>query len=587
MRSLWTFGFVLAPLAASATIDYSVKVEPDAKQLKVTVSFVAKSGKTNLHIPRWSPGSYNLANLNGRVQGIAVSGENSPTIAPVPDDLSSWTVTSPSGKRVSVTYALTTTVADDRIHYSGASTYLYVEGRKEEDCHLSLDMPTGWKSYCGLDASGGKDSYVAPTYDVLADNPVSAGVLTTDTYTSHGVGHTIVYHSGDPSKLNRANVIAACKFVSDSEGDFFGGLPFKKYVWHFTVFDAPDGGWGLEHLASTEIGLATGLGTGTKSVLAHEYFHAWNVKRIRSSVLGPFDYTKVPKTGALWWLEGVTDYYAWLLPTRYGMFNEDTFYGDIVKNTQTTRAEKARMEVSPYDSSYRVGEANNGRGNSSGYMVNYYNTGWLLGMCLDIEIRTSTGGAKSLDDVEMELWKQCRNNQPGFPEDGIRKALVKVAGQGLGTAYDKWVIAPGELPVEAQLSKVGLAMTTSKEDYVDAGFDVMGGFGGFRVRRVRDSASSQLQERDQIVAINGEDVSGMSGREAAGYWQKIASSAKAGDDIKLKIKRDQDEKDVELKFVTSSRDVVKVQKSPLSTPEQDKLRKAWLTGGKSKLPYSG
>jgi predicted metalloprotease with PDZ domain len=119
------------------------------------------------------------------------------------------------------------------------------------------------------------------------------------------------------------------------------------------------------------------------------------------------------------------------------------------------RSNPARLTVSPYQASFQVAAANNGRGNSNGFQISYYNLGWLAGMCLDIEIRQQSGGKHSLDDVAHALYDLCKDNKPGFEEDEIRKQCIRFGGPSLGAFYDKVVMSPGELPIEEQLAKVG------------------------------------------------------------------------------------------------------------------------------------
>lgn len=583
MRCLALGAMMAVSVSALADVDYHVQVDPVAKKLVVALEFDTKGTVTSVAMPNWAPGSYRLQEGGPKVKELTVHDASGRTVNAEHPDAATWTFSNTGNRRMTVSYSLDATFNDDRVHFAGPATYMYVVGRTQEKCRLTISAPSGWNSYTGLDYIGKSLIMTAPTYDVLADNPVSCGKLVTDTYFSKGTPHTIVYHTGDPSKLNRTKVIEACKFVSDSEGDFFGGHPFKKYIWHFTVMDSADGGWGLEHLASTQIGLASGLGDHTKTVLAHEYFHAWNVKRIRSSVLGPFDYTKLPKTGALWWLEGVTDYYASLLTHRYGMFDEAFFFTEIEKNIQRTRAANARLEVSPYDSSFRVGEASNGRGNSQGYRVNYYNTGWLLGMCLDIELRSRTNGKYSLDDVERALWQQCKDSKPGFAEDGIRNLLVKFGGGDMGSIYDKWVMQPGELPVEDQLAKVGLTFGKTMVKFKDAGFDAFGGQRGLRVGRLR--TGDAVKEGDIILEANGQSFSGMGGQQASRALQQIVDSAAVGTELSLKVKRGEDEVTTSVKVLDGQREVFKVAHGE-SSPSADRLRTSWYSGGKAKLNYS-
>ncbi|MBS1721729.1 MAG: M61 family metallopeptidase [Armatimonadetes bacterium] len=583
MRCLALFVCAAVSTASWADVHYFVNVDPAGKKLDVKFEFETKGASTSIAMPNWAPGSYRLSEGGGKIKSLVVKDQTGHEVVLEHPDPATWSFSNKGITKVQATYSLDQTFNGEGVHYSGPSTYMYLVGRTQEKCQLVIGAPPAWNTYCGLEYVGRSLIMQARSYDELADNPVSCGKFVTDTYVSMGTPHTIVYHTGDASKVDRKKVVEACKFVSDSEGDFFGGHPFKKYVFHFTVMDSADGGWGLEHLASTQIGLASGVGDHTKTVIAHEYFHAWNVKRIRSAVLGPFDYTKLPKTGALWWLEGVTDYYASLLTHRYGMFDEAFFFTEIESNIQRTRAAQARMEVSPYDSSFRVGEASNGRGNSQGYRISYYNTGWVLGLCLDIELRSRTNGKKSLDDVEHLLWNQCKDNKPGFPEDGIRAALIKVGGVGMGDIYDKWVMKPGELPVEEQLAKVGLTFGKTSVSFKDPGFDAFGGQRGLRVGRLRTGDS--IKEGDVILGVNGQSFEGMSGQQANAAFRKALDATLFGGKLSLVLKRGEESVNAEVPVSEGKRDVFKVSHSA-SGPDTDRLREGWYTAGKTKLSSS-
>jgi predicted metalloprotease with PDZ domain len=362
------------------------------------------------------------------------------------------------------------------------------------------------------------------------------------------------------------------------ETDFFGDeAPYDHYVWHFAVNDNEDGAGGLEHLASTEITLARGVGPRAVDVLAHEFFHLWNVKRIRSKVLGPFDYTKLPQTGAIWWLEGVTDYYAYTLLHRYGWTNDASYFDTIASNLTIVRRNSAYKEIGPNESSMRVDEDSSGRGNSNGYHISYYNLGWLAGMCLDIEMRSQTHGVHTLDDVEHALWSLCRDDKPGFEEDEIRNQFVKFGGRPMGLAYDRIVMWPAGMRFEETLAKAGLQLVTKPESFVELGFTYGGGFGanGLRVQSVTHSGI-QLEVGDTITGINGSDFGDETGRAAMISATASLRSAVAGKPIKLTISRKGTTKTVEITPAASSRKSYAVQRMENPTPEQKQLGDAWL-----------
>lgn len=583
-RAFFSLVFGLLAALAVAEIRYTVTPLVELNRVKVQMTFDAKAGPFDLQMPNWAPGAYFFSEFGRNVQDFVLKDEkNAIPFEKVGND--TWKVASYGGGRVTADYTVPCQMVDGAMHYSGPSTYMYVVGRKEEDCKLNLNVAPGWNIAVGLDGSG--HEFHAPDYDVLADNPVTLGNYIELTYSSRGKPHIIALRNAAKSQVDQNNLIKICKLISDSQADFFGGLPYNKYVWHFSVTPGQDGGGGLEHLSSTQITLPSGVGPISVRVMSHEFFHLWNVKRIRSRVLGPFDYTQLPKTGALWWLEGTTDYYASLLLLRYGPMDEPWFHTELVRNLVSVRSNPARLEVSPFESSMRVGEANNGRGNSNGWRISYYNLGWLVGLCLDIELRAMTQGRRSLDDVTRALFQLCRDpNKPGFEEDEIRKQCVRFGGPAMGEFFDKVVMKPGELPIEQQLEKVGLELAQVEETFVDPLIDlapIFGGGNGVRVARVRGEAETVgLKADDVILEVNGVSVASASSQEATGKASAALRAAKAGEAIKVKVRRAGEEKEFVVRAVEGKRSLWKVLEGKSSDPEKLALRKGLYYAGKKK-----
>src|SRR5579871_1055585 len=322
-RLLTAVALTLAAAFAAAEIDYDVALRPsgDAHVLHITMTIPNDGNNVFVQCPRWGPGAYVYSDSGRGVQAFSAKDESGNKLSFEHPDLSTWVVAAPAGK-LKVEYEVTQGVSNEIAHYSGPRTYLYVEGRTQEKCGLKIDVPSDWNIRMGLDPVGdSKNEFTAPTYDVLADTPVTMGKFIEDTYTSHGKPHYIVMYGSDAKSVDRQLLMKICKFTSDAEGSFFGEVPYKRYVWHMSVNGNRTGGGGLEHLNGTEITLGSTVATGAQSVITHEFFHLWNVKRIRSRPLGPFNYTALPMTGALWWLEGVTDYYAIMVPSKYGWWD--------------------------------------------------------------------------------------------------------------------------------------------------------------------------------------------------------------------------------------------------------------------------
>jgi len=598
------FVVAAASIAASqAEVKYTVEVKPDAGVLHVTMQIPQTSNGCMLQLPNWGPGGYRLNDNFTRVQHLVATDpdgkalkvdtkveilekryEESGSYKTASNRLCTWIV-APAAE-TTIQYDVPSLLSDGSIHWGGPATYIYETSRLRDKCQLDIKVPKGWPIYTGLnETKPGSHSYTAKTYDVLADNPVSTGDLTVDSYISRGKKHWIVMRGAPRAKVDRAKLLKACKFVSDMETDFFGDrAPYDHYVWHFAVNNSADGAGGLEHLSSTEISLAQGVGPRAVDVLAHEFFHLWNVKRIRSKVLGPFDYTKLPQSGAIWWLEGVTDYYAYNLLHRYGWTDDASYFDTIVSNLTIVRRNPAHTQIGPNEASMRVDEDSNGRGNSNGYHISYYNLGWLAGMCLDIEMRYQTKGKHTLDDVEQALWNICRDDKPGFEEEEIRNQLVKFGGKPMGLAYDRIVMWADGMQIEQTLAKAGLELVAKPQPFVEVGFTYGGGFGAtaVKVTSVTAAVSGKLELGDSIVGVNGVDLEGDNVRAMTASLAREMRGAVAGKPIKLAVIRAGKTVNVEVVPYSASRDTYAVQRMKNATPDQQALGTAWLATKKFK-----
>jgi predicted metalloprotease with PDZ domain len=583
--SIVALGIVGAGLASQSRADiiYSVAPGSGENSIRVGLSLVAKGDSVDFQIPNWAPGSYRYSDNWKRVTNFTSSvGLDKDKFQVVKEnegkipEIVTWRVGAKKGALVNISYEVPVAFGDGVGHFAGPSTYMYVVGRKEEACVVHFKFGEETPVVVGLDPYAKTGSaYIAKTYDVLSDNPVTYGAFTLDTYDYKGKTHYIAYRGAAKKNVDREYVKKACLFITDMQADFFGNVPYNRYVWHFSVNDSPDGAGGLEHLSSTQISMGAGAGPGVISVYSHEFFHLWNVKRIRSKPLGPFDYTTLPQTGALWWLEGVTDYYAHTLLGRYGWYGKnereksalDKLYADIVSNTRGVRARKERLEVSPYDSSFRVREAANGRGNSQGFGVSYYNTGWLCGLVLDIAILEKSNGKYSLDDVEKALWQICREDRPGFAEDEIRKQCVRFGGTDLGALYDQIIMKPGELPVEDSLKKIGKELTEFEESFGKIPFGMRTSIED-KCLRVISSDIPDLKQGDLIESINERSTVSDTNATLTAALRSLTGSAKAGDTWKVKLK---DGREVSVKIEEGKRKSFAVRSIPNPTANQIKL----------------
>lgn len=541
--------------------------------MHVAITFKAASTTTALEIPAWGPGSYVY---NRAAEGV--SNVRSTSGAVTNPSRGKWSVATTAGAETTVSYDLPLNIFAGAAHLSGPALYMYLPDRKREACKLVVDLPANWKIACGLDTDGSANVFTAPTgYDLLADNPITMGDFIEDTYNIAGRPHTIVLYGVAKATVDRPFLKKACAEISRMETSLFGGAPYRKYVWHFRVNEGADGGGGLEHLSSTEITLSSGMGPGLVGVMAHEFFHLWNVKRIRSKALGPFDYTQLPQTGALWWLEGVTDYYAHVLLRRNNWNDDAIYFDELARQARSLRNAPDRFKVSSYDSSYRVRDTNNGRGNSQGFGFSYYDAGHQLGFIFDIALLERTDGKYSLDDVELALWNMCKDNQPGFEEGEIRRQLVRFGDLELGELYDKIVMSPGELPMEEYLGKVGMTLaqkpvTTYVPRIVTSARAARKGM----VVVSETGGDSGVKADDVIFEVNGVRVDFGTTHEIIDAWKKGIKGATDATMFSIKFIRDGKPMVGKLGFrkVMTTRYVIESKPNP--TEAELRLRRLWL-----------
>jgi predicted metalloprotease with PDZ domain len=593
LASSFTFLLIL-PVAANCHAD-SIRydVAPDAanKQFRIVMTVPGvKEGKVRIQIPAWSPGAYIIGNYSANIAELAATdAKGSPLDVRHPDKLT-WEIDANGAEKVKITYAVTNSDVQSvdgkpkRAHLSGPRSYMYVVGRKEEPAELKVSVPDGWKVATSLDPgkeapvnAGGTAtlSFTAPNYDVLADAPLEMGDFAEQNFEVRGVPHRVVLY-GDYAHADQGKLKEYCQRVAESQIGFFNDAPMRRYVFMFR-FSGPGGrgAGGLEHLGSTEIGVRGAVDDVVRSVIAHEYFHLWNVKRIRPAGLGPFDYTQPVRTNNLWWSEGVTSYYGDLLSRRAGVNTDEEYFKHLAETVTLLQNTPARLKVTADESSYKVWDG----GGSQGFgRLSYYTKGELIGLLLDLKIREVTRNLRSLDDVMRSLYLQCRKgNGPGFEEDAIRTTVSQVAGQDLSGYYDKLCRSTEEMPFAEALASAGLTVAPSDKTQVTG---VVGMFAdtdaatkSIRVRRVTPesaAATAGLKSGDKIVAIDS--------KPAIEQSALLLRDPKPGATYKLSVDRDGLLSDMEITVAKEERKVWTVTPVAAATPAQMRLRTKWLNG---------
>lgn len=472
--------FVLVGLAASVPRDcqaqsiepvvYTLRFPaPDKHIAEVQAAFPTNGAAAiELMMPIWTPGFYRVENYARQIQDLAARSPGGQALAVEHPSENRWTVQTNGAARVVVSYKLkcesrsvtTNWVGDDLAVLNGGATYLALveNGTRPHDIHLEL--PPNWKqSLTGLEPAPDRRAhhYRAADFDALVDSPIVIGDPDVREFDVDGSKH-VVANAGDLQDWDGKRAAADLEKLVREHRRLWGFLPFRRYVF-LCVFRR--GGGGLEHSNSTL--LTTGAASmrtpaaylSWLNFVSHEYFHAFNAKRLRPIELGPFDYDKAPRTSGLWVAEGITCYYDSLLTTRAGLATPKDFLDRLSRNIDRLQHSPGRLEQTLEQASLDVWTSSfSGIGNSA-KTVSYYVKGPVVALLLDARIRRATNGTKSLDDV-MKLAYQRYSGAKGFTAEQFRQTAEEVASVPLAAWVQKAIASTEELDYAEALDWFGL-----------------------------------------------------------------------------------------------------------------------------------
>lgn len=473
MRRLFLFAllFIIPATVRAQTVAYTVSFpKPTSSLLHVVMEIRdARAPGVDVAMPAWSPGAYNLHWAAKNVQELkAEDGEGKPLDTQMVS-ATVWRIRpAPPVIRVRYkVYAGASGLNDTHAFINPTRTLMYLVGKAPYPAPgpvtLRVEAPPGWTLATGLE-SVRPGVFTAPDYDTLIDAPVEVSPeIEVVTFEHANAAYEIVIHGRHNYDTNALRDDIR-KIVAE-QVTMMGGPPYRRYVFFFHGINGPGGG--LEHLNSTAITFNR-YGSGDRAgyhrferLVAHEFFHLWNVKRIRPAILGPFDYSGPQPTRNLYVSEGMTSYFGALSCVRSGVWDRQTFYDDLARNIQELQTQPGHLLTSAEMSSWLTWLRADNAANVS---ISYYTKGQILGTLLDLELRARTGNRKTLDDVFRALLAEHGLPKPGFDEEsGFRAAVEKIAAGG-GAAGDfspffrKYVSGVDEIDYDAFLRHVGLRL---------------------------------------------------------------------------------------------------------------------------------
>ena len=453
---------------AAEPIVYTVKFPaPETHIAEVEATFPTNKRTTiELMMPIWSPGFYRVEAYASRVQSLSARTADGKPLAVTQPTKNRWRIETNGAASVVVAYKLlcngrsvtTNWVGEDLLVLNGAAAFITLADQMRRPHEIRLELAPQWKGAAsGLDAApdGNPNHFRAADYDTLVDSPIVAGDLSIHEFTVAGSKHQLV-DAGDYKKWDGQRGAQELEKIVRETGVYWGGLPFKRYVF-LNVFR--QGGGGLEHSNSTLLTSSPNMTTPTLrwlSFVSHEYFHAFNVKRLRPVELGPFDYERPPSTSSLWIAEGLTTYGADLVVARAGLCNTQEFWSLLSANLTSLQNSPGRLKQTLVQASLDVwSSGTSGVGRDTQNLVSYYVKGPVIGFLLDAKIQQATNGKRRLDDV-MRLAYKRYGGARGFTPEQFRQAAESVARVDLKESFKKWLDSTEELDYAEALDWFGL-----------------------------------------------------------------------------------------------------------------------------------
>jgi len=479
---------------ASPPIHYRVEIaDLQAHLFKVTLTVASPAALQKVSLPVWIPGSYLVREFAGHLQGLkAKQGRRTLAAAQIEQlDKCSWLVHCAPARPLVLTYEVyandhsvrTAILGDARGFFNGTSLCLRVEGQEHSLHELDIVAPkakSDWSLATGLAphkiSKNGFGRYRAADYDELVDSPVEMGIFWSGSFKACGVPHRFVVAGAAPS-FDGAQLLADAQKICEVQIRFWHGSkkpPFKHYVFMLKAVD--DGYGGLEHRNSTalicnrrdlprlgEKKISEGY-TTLRGLISHEYFHTWNVKRLRPAEFTRYDYTRENYTQLLWFFEGFTSYYDDLMLRRCGLLDNAGYLKLLNKTINQVMQAPGRLVQSVAEASfdawvkyYRQDD------NTPNATISYYTKGALVALCFDLSLRSSsrqndagTSTSATLDEVMRTLWARCEGGP--MTEDDFAAALLSASGRSFDAELASWVHGKTELPLKELLEQHGLAV---------------------------------------------------------------------------------------------------------------------------------
>ncbi len=574
----------------SQPTEYFVSLADSAKHVAHVSIRLREAGKVTLDLPVWNA-LYQVRNFAAYVEDVRAQDASGTTVEVHNTRTSEWEITAPAGCVV-VSYGIHldapgpfgSSLSADRGFINWAMVLMYSPALRAQPASLRLlDVPAAW-ALRDVRVLGGAEPGqvtqavgVANNYDELADSPAELGSFQQTAFREDCATYHVVV-DGNPADYDMAELKGTLYKITHAAVDWMQDCPYDEYTFLYHFPRGPGAG-GMEHAYGTAIELnADRLRqdlSPVANVSAHEFFHLWNVKRIRPQSLEPIDYQRQQETHVLWFSEGVTDTVGALLLVRAGLVDEAGYLQRVSAEITELQHRPAHTWQSVEESSLNAWLEGIPFYRSPERSISYYNKGDILGVLLDLRIRQLTGDRRSLRDLFQWMNDHYAKQHRFFPEsEGVEQAAETIGGQSFADFFHDFVAGVREIPYDEFFQFVGLHLITRTIEVATPGFTTTANLGGqpevLRVEPNSEALHAGVTTGDRITAVNGVPT--------AAFLDDELSRLQPGAIVQLQVENRRGKREVSLRLGSREEQIYQLEDVPAVTPEQRAHRAAWIHG---------
>jgi predicted metalloprotease with PDZ domain len=576
---------------AAAPIRYFVKLaNPERHLVQVTIEIPSGENERELQLPVWNA-LYQVRDFSQYMNWIRAEDPGGKLLSVTELNESRWKIAgTQNGARV--TYEL---FSDNPGPYGAqldahhaffnlAEILCYIEGQRGSSGEVEIqDVPAGWKIATPLEQNG--KLFFATNYDRLVDSPIEISAFSEKDFVANGGNYRVVVDA-DGAEAALDKIVPILQRIVTTETEWMNDRPFQTYTFIYHFSDSPGDG-GMEHSYGTAITLPTRYLAQDldrfEGITAHEFFHLWNVKRIRPQSLEPIDYTKENYTPALWFSEGVDSTVAGYIQLRAGLLDERGYLRHLSEQITELEDRPAHLAQSAEQSSTDAWLEKYSYYDLPARSISYYNKGELLGVLLDLKMREATDDRVSLQDLFRSMNEHYAKQGKFFPDsEGVRDAAEKLSHADFREFFEKYVSGVDEMPWDDFFSRVGLHVTKGDVTVGDPGFEAAQIFDQpltvVQVEIGSDAGRAGLRNGDVIVEANGQ--------AGARNLKRSIAELSPGVLLHLKIQRAGVEHELQWNLGSRKQRVFRIDDLPEVTQLQKSRRETWLFSNTSKNSQS-